>query len=151
MSALRDGLRDDGNAVPTDRGDSRDIIGAFFDSTPQPRIRRARTCDLFQVYRDADAIAHLGEALTRHLGSLHGAAADLPCPDNLQTWAAAWDEAGKDGAAFRLPLRLLRTGIDFLKAGGTDPGILPDLNQEEHRLLEQVFELEPSADAWIAR
>ncbi|TCT18109.1 Cdc6-like AAA superfamily ATPase [Thiobaca trueperi] len=147
MVALGDGLREGINAAPAYQGDSTNIISAFFDSTLQPAIRRERTRSLFEVYRDADAITQLGEALTRHLGRLHADTEKLPSPDNLETWAAAWEEAGKDIDAFRLPLRLFRTGIDFLKAGGTDPGILLDLNQEERRLLEQVFGLESSPEA----
>ncbi|WP_157174404.1 tetratricopeptide repeat protein [Thiocystis violascens] len=147
IAALGDGLREGATAAPAYQGDSTDIIAAFFDSTLQPVIRRERTRSLFEVYRDADAITQLGEALTRHLGRLHANTEKPPSPDNLETWATAWEEAGKDIDAFRLPLRLFRTGIDFLKAGGTDPGILLDLNQEERKLLEQVFDLESSPEA----
>ncbi|MFD2113304.1 hypothetical protein [Thiorhodococcus fuscus] len=115
------------------------------DSSLQPSIRRERIHDPFQIYRDADAIHQLGDALARHLGRLHANAADLPSADNLETWASAWEEAGQDSEAFRLPLRVFRTGIDFLKAGGSDPGILLDLNQEERKLLEQLFDLQPSS------
>jgi len=144
MDALRDGLQDGATAEPSYRGHSTNIIATFFDSTLQPAIRRERTCHLLQVYRDAEAIPQLGDALVKHLGWLHANAADLPSPDNLETWAAAWEEAGQDSDAFRLPLRIFRTGIDFLKVGGSDPGILLDLNQEERVLLEQLFDLEPS-------
>jgi len=144
MTALGDGLRAGATSAPAYRGDSTHIIHAFFDSSLQPAIRRERIRDLFQIYSDADAINQLGDALVRHLGQLHANAADLPSPDNLETWAAAWEEAGQDSDAFRLPLRIFRTGIDFLKAGGSDPSILLDLNQEERALLEQLFDLEPS-------
>ncbi|WP_366759774.1 tetratricopeptide repeat protein [uncultured Thiodictyon sp.] len=138
ITLLGDGLREGKGAAPPYQGDSTDIITAFFDSSLQPAIRAERTRTLLQAYRDTDAVAQLGEALTQHLGRLH----DLPSPDNLETWAAAWEAAGQGIDAFRLPLRLFRTGVDFLKAGGTDRGILLDLNQEERKLLEQVFNLE---------
>ena len=86
--------------------------------------------------------AELGQALIRHLGGLHANGADLPSPDNLETWASAWEDAGQGIGAFRLSLRLFRTGVDFLKDGGTDRGILLDLNQEERKLLEQAFGLD---------
>jgi len=143
MTALRDGLTDDA-AESASRGNSAGIIHAFFASSLQPTIRRERIRDLLQVYHDANAISQLGKALVQHLGGLfHANTADLPSPDNLETWASVWEEAGQDSDGFRLPLRIFRTGIDFLKAGGTDPGILLDLNQENRRLLEQVFELGP--------
>jgi len=142
MTALANGLREGMSAAPAYRDDSMGIIGPFFDNTLQPAIRVERAQTLLQVYRDADAIAQLGEALTQHLGRLHSDPANPPSPDNLETWAAAWEVAGQGIDAFRLPLRIFRTGVDFLKAGGTDRGILLDLNQEERKLLEQVFNLE---------
>ncbi|EGV30340.1 regulatory protein ArsR [Thiorhodococcus drewsii AZ1] len=144
IATLRDGLRVGISVTPAYRGDSTRIIHAFFDSSLQPTMRRERIRDLFQIYRDADAISQLGDALVRHLGELHANTPDLPSPDNLETWASAWEEAGQDSDAFRLPLRIFRTGIDFLKAAGSDPSILLDLNQEERALLEQLFDLEPS-------
>ena len=150
MSGLGDGLRDGATDEPAYRGDFTDIIHAFFASSLEPGTRRERTRSLCQVYRDADAISQLGEALILHLGELHADADNLPSPDNLETWAAAWEEAGRDIDAFRLPLRIFRTGIDFLKAGGNDPGVLLDLNQEERKLLEQAFDLEPTTDALTA-
>ena len=90
---------------------------------------------------DNDALAQLGEALTEHLGSLHANTDGLPASDNLESWASAWEEAGEAIDALRLPLRIFRTGIDFLKTGGKDRGILLDLNQEERRLLEQALSL----------
>ncbi|WP_295453149.1 ArsR family transcriptional regulator [uncultured Thiodictyon sp.] len=139
ITALGNGLREGMSASPPYQGDSTDIIGAFFDSSLQPAIRAERTRNLLQVYRDLEAITQLGEALMQHLGRLHTDPASLPSPDNLETWAAAWEAAGQGIDAFRLPLRLFRTGVDFLKAGGTDRGILLDLNQEERTLLGQVF------------
>jgi DNA-binding transcriptional ArsR family regulator len=149
ITVLGDGLRKGSGAEPPYQGDSTDIIGALFDSTLQPAIRVERARILLQVYRDTDALSQLGEALTLHLGRLHAAKTNLPNPDHLETWAAAWEAAGQGIDAFRLPLRIFRTGVDFLKAGGTDRGILLDLNQEERKLLEQVFDLAPTSESNI--
>jgi hypothetical protein len=73
---------------------------------------------------------------------MYRAAEGLPASDNLELWAMAWEEAGREQEALRLPLRIFRTGIDFLKAGGKDRGILLDLNQEERKILEQALGLE---------
>lgn len=137
-TSLTNGLTEGRTASPAYAGDSTDLIGAFFDAMLQPALRRERAGQLFQVYVDANAVASLGQALVHHLGRLH-AAVERPSPDSLETWAGAWEEAGKGLDTFRLPLRLFRTGIDFLKTGGTDRGILLNLNQEERKLLEQVF------------
>jgi DNA-binding transcriptional ArsR family regulator len=138
MTSLTNGLTEGCAASPAYAGDSTDLIGAFFDAMLQPALRRERAVQLFQVYVDANDVASLGQALVHHLGRLH-AAVERPSPDNLETWASAWEEVGNGLVTFRLPLRLFRTGIDFLKTGGTDRGILLNLNQEERKLLEQVF------------
>ena len=138
MASLTNGLTEGRAASPAYAGDSTDLIGAFFDAMLQPARRRERASRLLQVYRDADALAPLGQALVRHLGRLH-TLTERPSPDNLEAWVTAWEAAGKGLGPFRLPLRLFRTGIDFLKTSGTDRGILLNLNQEERQLLEQVF------------
>ena len=145
MAGLGQALREGMGAAPAHQGQLADIVAAIFVSSLQPAIRAERIRDLVQVFREAEAITPLGEALTRHLGRLHADPARLPSPDNLETWAAAWEDAGKGIDAFRLARRIFRTGIDFLKAGGADPGILLDLNQEERSLLQELFGLEPSS------
>ena len=136
-AAMKEGLKGDSRYSDS----SKYIIEAFFDSSLSIKLRRARTRELVRIYRDNDALAQLGEALTEHLGSLHANTDGLPSPDNLESWASAWEEAGEAIDALRLPLRIFRTGIDFLKTGGKDRGILLDLNQEERRLLEQALNL----------
>jgi tetratricopeptide (TPR) repeat protein len=123
-------------------GNSLAIIAAFFTSSLAPTIRRERAAELLRIYAAHDALTALGEALTRHLGVMYRAAEGLPAADNLELWATAWEDAGRDQEAFRLPLRIFRTGIDFLKAGGKDHGILLDLNQEERKILQQALDLE---------
>jgi tetratricopeptide (TPR) repeat protein len=144
ISTLAAGLTKGASREPIYVGDSEGIIAAFFESSLTPGIRRERTRELVQTYRDHNAIPQLGEALTRHLGLLYRDTEGLPASDSLELWASAWEEAGRDMDAFRVPLRIFRTGIDFLKAGGKDRSILLDLNQEERKLLEQV--LAPEAE-----
>ena len=142
ISVLAEGLAQGASKEQPYVGDSEGIIAAFFESTLTPGIRRERTRGLVRVYQDHNAILQLGEALTSHLGSLYRTGEDLPASDSLELWASAWEDAGRDIDAFRVPLRIFRTGIDFLKAGGKDLTILLDLNQEERRILEQALALE---------
>ena len=130
------------NTGPSYAGHSEDIIKTFFDSGLAPAIRRDRARQLAQIYQDYNAVPHLGEALTRHVGSLYRHLDNLPASDNLEQWACAWEESGKDMPAFRLPLRIFRTGIDCLKTGGKDRGVLLDLKQEERRILQQALGLD---------
>jgi tetratricopeptide (TPR) repeat protein len=142
LSTLAEGLKQGTTYDPPYFGDSTDILKAFFDSGLAPAIRRERARQLAQIYQDYNAVPHLGEALTRHVGSLYRNLENLPASDNLEQWACAWEEAGKDMPAFRLPLRIFRTGIDFLKTGGKDRGVLLDLKQEERRILQQALGLD---------
>jgi len=142
LATLAEGLTQGTPAASHYLGDSEDIVAAFFTSSLAPNIRCERAGELLRVYAAHDALTALGEALIRHLGAIYRAAEGLPATDNLELWATAWEDAGQDNEAFRLPLRLFRTGIDFLKAGGKDRGILLDLNQEERKILEQSLGLD---------
>jgi hypothetical protein len=84
----------------------------------------------------------LGEGLVEHIGGVFRAGEPFPSADNLEQWASAWERAGEDVEEFRLPLRLLRTGIEFVKAGGKDPGILLHLTSAERQIVRQALGLE---------
>ena len=142
VSALASGLREGNSQDHPYPGNSKYVISTFFESTLTPGIRRKRTRELAQIYRDNNATGQLGEAFVEHLGSLYASGGELPASDSLELWALAWEDAVKDIDAFRLPLRIFRTGIDFLKSGGKDRGILLDLNQEERKILEQALKLD---------
>jgi hypothetical protein len=43
-------------------------------------------------------------------------------------------------------VRLLRTGIDYVKAGGKDPGILLTLTSPERAILQQALGLAENDD-----
>lgn len=118
------------------------IISIIFVSNLSPTIRQQRIAELAQVFEQHHASNYLGEALVRHLGDIHRDPEETPNPDNLEQWCSAWEAAGTNSDALKLPLRLLRTGIDFLKTGAQDRSILLDLNQEERQLLAQTFAIE---------
>jgi len=115
------------------------IISIIFSSNLSSTIRQQRIAELAQVFEQHHASNYLGEALVRHLGSIHRDPNETPSPDNLEQWYTAWEAAGAGCEALKLPLRLLRTGIDFLKAGAQDRSVLLDLNQEERQILAQTF------------
>ena len=88
----------------------------------------------------------LGDALVKHLGELFAKGEPWPASDNLDQWMAAWQQASSDAADLKLPLRLLRIGIDFIKSGGKDHGVLLNLTSPERSLLRQALGLETSKD-----
>ncbi|WNB74346.1 ArsR family transcriptional regulator [Methylomonas koyamae] len=103
--------------------------------------RKQRIAELAQVFEQHRASNYLGEALIRHLGSLHCDPNETPSPENLAQWYSAWEAVGTNSEALKLPLRLLRTGIDYLKTGAQDRSVLLDLNQEERQILAQAFRI----------
>ena len=60
----------------------------------------------------------------------------------LSQKSSSWEQAAESVDAFRLSVRLLRTGIDFVKARGKDPGILFSLTSAERAILEQALGVE---------
>jgi len=92
----------------------------------------------------------LGKALVQHAGDVFRAGEPFPSADNLEGWAAAWELAAQSVSEFRLSVRLLRTGIAFIKAGRKDPGVLLNLTSTERAILQQALglaEKEPAKPA----
>lgn len=117
------------------------IVGFVYYSSLSTATRQQRIAELAQVFEQHHASNYLGEALIRHLGTIHRNPDEAPSSDNLEQWYSAWESADAGGEALTLPLRLLRTGIDFLKTGAQDRSVLLDLNQEERQILAQTFDI----------
>lgn len=117
------------------------MVAFVYASSLTTAARKQRIAELAQVFEQHHASTYLGEALIHHLGSIHRDPNETPSPDNLEQWCVAWEAAGTNSEALKLPLRLLRTGTDFLKAGAQDRSVLLDLNQEERQILVQTFGL----------
>jgi hypothetical protein len=83
----------------------------------------------------------LGEAVVQHIGNVFRKGDPFPSSDNLDGWAASWIKATEGIDDAKLFIRLLTTGIKFVKSGGKDTGILLDLRSTERDILEQAFGL----------
>jgi DNA-binding transcriptional ArsR family regulator len=118
-----------------------DIIGVFFAAGLSPEGRRVQAGALYSLYAKHAGEAVLGEALVKHLGAVFRTGAPWPSADNLDQWLVAWQMAAGDAPEFKLPLRLLRTGIEFVKSGGKEEGILLDLTSPERSILRQALGL----------
>ncbi|MFK5986789.1 MAG: tetratricopeptide repeat protein [Pseudomonadota bacterium] len=120
---------------------SKEIISAFFESNLTAEKCHERIKILAQIYIKNKATTLLGEALIQHLGRLFLIEDALPTPETFELWGRSWENALKNTDALLLPLRIFRTGIDFLKTGGADRNILLNLHQEERKFLEQALQL----------
>ena len=141
FEALDAGLGRGAEPQPSHLGTASNLVGAVFSAGLSPDARRARVGDLLRIYRKHEALPVLGEGVVKHIGGVFRAGEPYPSADNLEQWASAWEQAAASVDEFRLSVRLLRTGVDFVKAGGKDPGILLDLTSAEREILKQSLGL----------
>jgi len=142
LDALDAGLVCGAKEEPPCLGTASGVIRVVFSAGLSPEARLEKVIRLFAIYGSHNALSVLGEGLVSHVGDLFRAGEPFPSVDNLEQWASAWEKAGEGVDDFRLSLRLLRTGIEFVKAGGNDPGILLGLTAPERQILKQAFGME---------
>jgi hypothetical protein len=136
---LEEGLRSGANEQSVQQTSLTNLIQLVFSTGLISSGRREKLAEFCRIHQQYQALTTLGEGVITHLGEIFRKGAPFPATDNLEDWYLAWEEAAKDLPDFRLTLRLLRTGIAFLQAGGQDRGILLDLTAPERRILEQTF------------
>ncbi|WP_231890353.1 winged helix-turn-helix domain-containing protein [Methylomonas methanica] len=142
LRMLADGLSKLTPETKPEEAISTAIVTSIFMISLAPSIRKQQITELTEVYIQHNAATFLGDALIKHLASIHRNQDETPSPENLEQWISAWETAGQSCDGLRLPLRILRTGIDFLKAGSQDTSVLLDLNQEERQILVQALGLQ---------
>jgi len=141
FAVIEAGFRCGAKAKPCYFGDATGIISALFVAGLNPAGRNEKVRNLFGLYKKFKALPPLCDAVIKHIGGVFRAGAPFPSSDNLDGWLSAWQEATDGSEDAKLFLRLLRIGIDFLKSGGKDVGILLSLTSPERRILEQAFEI----------
>jgi tetratricopeptide (TPR) repeat protein len=141
FKCLEMGLESLAKARPTDPISLSDLVGHVFTAGLSPAGRRDKVKELLRICGKHQALAILGEALVQHIGRVYRAGEPFPSTDNLEDWASAWEEAAESVPDFRLAVRLLRTGGNFVKAGGKDRGILLVLTSPERAILHQALGL----------
>ena len=117
------------------------MIGVVFSAGLNPEGRRGKVSELVGLYDKYHALPLLGEAIVQHIGDVFHVGEPYPSTDNLEGWVMVWEQAAESAPDLNLAVRLLRTGINFVKAGGKEPGILLDLTATERAILEQAFGL----------
>ncbi len=126
---------------PAYRESAGDLVGAVFSAGLSPDGRRDKVAELLRVYGLHNALSVLGEAVVKHVGRIFRAGHPFPATDNLEGWALAWEEAAVSFPDFSLSVRLLRAGVDYVKAGGKEPGVLLSLPSTERAIVEQALGL----------
>ena len=137
--AAEAGLNIGRSARPTYLPPPHEFVGVLFALGLSRDDRRSRATELVNLYSKAGALNSLGDSLVAHIGSLFRAGAPWPSADNLEQWADAWEQAASEMPDFRLSMRLLRTGVDFIKAGGERSGVLLSLTSAEREIMRQAL------------
>lgn len=141
FQSLEASLEHGGKVEPPHRRTGTDLIGVVFSAGLSPDSRSEKVTSLLRAYDKHMALPVLGEAVIQHIGNVFRSGEPYPSADNLEGWAFVWERAAKNTPDFRLSLRLLRTGIDFVKTGGKDLGILLSLTAPERAILKQALGL----------
>lgn len=116
----------------------RYLLFLLFDRLDLPKRHEVRVKDIVEIFASHRAMNYLGDALVRHVSDL---AASPIRGEVLQQWLAHWESAAGEHEAMRLPVRLLRVGIDYLASQPRDEGKLLQLPEEERSLLRQALSL----------
>ena len=117
------------------------IIQAQFTTSSSHKSKVEKFKGLRDVYQNNGKLLTLGFGIINHLGSLYREKKAVPPSETLEAWYQCWEEASEGAEELALPLRLMRTGIDFLKQGGTDESILLTLTSPEREILRQALGL----------
>lgn len=120
-----------------------EVIAAIFRQTSSPDTCRARLTQTLAFYAEHQVLPVLGEALVRHLAKLSQSHLNAA---GLDQWLAGWEAGSAGQPALRLPLRLLRAGIAYLKTEPRSEGVLLDLPREERGLVRQALGLPDEPD-----
>lgn len=136
---LDKGLESGTQARPPYRTTASDLVEVVFSVGLEPASRSDKVRLLLETYARHQALPVLGEAVIEQIGSVFRRGKPLPFADNLEGWASAWEQAAENVPGFRLSIRLLRTAVNYLKAGGEDSGALLDLTAPERAILEQAL------------
>jgi DNA-binding transcriptional ArsR family regulator len=114
------------------------LVQAVFGQIGLPDVWQARVGQALALCRAHGVLVYLGGALIQHLALLKKSPLS---PAGLDQWLAGWEAHASSEPAFRLPLRLLRAGIAYLKTQPHDEGVLLQLPMEERQIVRSALGL----------
>ncbi len=119
------------------------VVEAIFGHTTETPQWSIKITGFFDHVVRCKVLVQVGEALIQHLPKLAASPLNHAAYD---TWADAWASASEtlafeDRQRLEIPLRLLRTGIAYLK--NKDEGRLLVLPSEERKILREALKLPP--------
>jgi len=116
----------------------KSAIAAIFRHITSPEVWKKRVEELVALCAEKKLVPSLGDALVRHLSEMD---TSLINAEGLDQWVAQWEATGKAHLSLRVPLRLLRVGVEYLKTNPRDEGVLLALPKEERRIVRSALKM----------
>ncbi|MFN0078019.1 MAG: hypothetical protein ACKVY0_16300 [Prosthecobacter sp.] len=117
------------------------VVEALFAHTHDPQSWKERIAEFLRHFARFSGLAELGDALVKHLPKVAESPLNHAAWD---AWVESWETCraalkSEDQDHLEIPLRLLRTGIDYLKT--KEEGRLLVLPAEERKVLRDALGL----------
>lgn len=112
------------------------MIRAILHSAQDAAGWRPRVAELTRLFAAHHSLPVLGKKLVLSLSDLNEANLN---EIGLDSWVSVWREIGVPYDDLAVPIRLLKTGVAYLKT--KDEGVLLDLPKEERSILRQALNL----------
>jgi tetratricopeptide (TPR) repeat protein len=117
------------------------LIQACFTANISPDDKTLKLTELTYVYSKHGILEILGYIIINHVSSLYKRGNPFPANDTLDSWHQCWERVTEGTEELALPLRLMRTCIDFIKQGGIDESTMLTLTTSERDILKQALGL----------
>jgi tetratricopeptide (TPR) repeat protein len=117
---------------------SDSVMASILREIGSPDVWRARVVETTALYAKHGCLNYLGNALVWNLSALKQSVLKN---EGLEEWLACWESAAAQNAELQLPVRLLRSGIAYLKTRPRNEAILLDLPSEERRVVREALGL----------
>jgi len=121
--------------------DAELILRHQFDSTRDVATWHLRLPILLELYHKHQAAPILGQALVRAIPMLMS---EMVSDFAARSWLEVWQNLAGDRPSFQIPLRLLKTAVQYKEKKG-DRRVLLQLPIEERKLLQPLLEKARSA------
>lgn len=136
FEALENGLIFTKKLNKNDDGNAKLIISIIFNNKQKQSIWNKRLKILVQLYSKHGVVSKLGKGITEYIPNL---ISEMVSNQAARTWLEAWQKIAGDKLELDVPLRFLKTAVEYKEKKG-DRRVLLQLSKEERDLFETLLE-----------
>ncbi|HEY9297383.1 MAG TPA: tetratricopeptide repeat protein, partial [Phormidium sp.] len=114
------------------------IIYILFKSVQDSAVWKSRILPIIQLHENHQAVSELGQGIVKNIPTIMS---EMVSDKAAQTWLEVWQEIVGDSKEFQIPLRLLKTAVEYKVKKG-DRRVLLELPIEERKLLTEELKIE---------